>query len=480
MEDESLRVKRVEIFKLYGLYDHSIDLDLDERVAIIHGPNGVGKTMLLKLVAALFSGRIIELARANFSEFYVTLNNGSILGIVREEHPHSGEDSLELDYVLRRQQALFERPSRPRAERSAPRTVVKAFTITNGVRDEAELGALPSKSSAAKLASFIDSESPWLYRTGQDQWVDQQAKEYLTAYQVVEKYSDRLPPRYQGKLFKEPESFRNLRLRVKVHFIETQRLLKLGVQEPEWSRHSGARAVVSMVKSDAADLRERISLTLANYGKGSQTLDQSFPWRLLHDVNPKISRDILKNKMDNLENKRGNLKKIGLIADDNTNQFDINAIDSLDDTRLDVLALYVSDTESKLSALDNLSKRINLLLEIVNKKFRNKSISIDRQEGLIALSSTGASLDLDDLSSGEQHELVLIYDLLFRVEPDTLVLLDEPELSLHLTWQKQFLADLLSIVSATRFDAIVATHSPFIVGDRYDLMMPLASGDTGE
>ncbi|WP_447922039.1 AAA family ATPase [Achromobacter aegrifaciens] len=480
METQKLRVKRVEISKLYGLYDHSIDLDLNERVAIIHGPNGVGKTMLLKLVAALFSGRIIELARANFSALHITLNDGSILGITREERLYTGEDSLDLDYDMRGQQPLFERPSRLRTERPTPRAIVKAFTILKGVREEAELGALPTKSSAAKLASFIDGETPWLYRTGPDQWVDQQAKDYLTAYQVVEKYSDRLPPRYQGKLFKEPESFRNLRLRVKVHFIETQRLLKLGVQEPEWARHSGARAVVSMVKSDATDLREQISLTLANYGKESQTLDQSFPWRLLHDVNPKISKDALKSRMDNLENKRGNLKAIGLIADDNANQFDINAIDSLDDTRLDVLALYVSDTESKLSALDNLSERINLLLEIVNKKFRNKTISIDRQEGLKATSSTGTFLDLDDLSSGEQHELVLIYDLLFRVEPDTLVLLDEPELSLHLTWQKQFLSDLLSIVNATRFDAIVATHSPFIVGDRYDLMMPLASGEAGE
>ena len=130
--------------------------------------------------------------------------------------------------------------------------------------------------------------------------------------------------------------------------------------------------------------------------------------------------------------------------------------------------------------MDNLSERVYLLLDIVNKKFRNKSISLDKQEGLKAVSSTGASLDLDALSSGEQHELVLIYDLLFRVDPDTLVLLDEPELSLHLTWQKQFLQDLLNIVEATRFDAIVATHSPFIVGDRHDLMVPLASQEAGE
>src|SRR5690349_22975449 len=40
-------------------------------------------------------------------------------------------------------------------------------------------------------------------------------------------------------------------------------------------------------------------------------------------------------------------------------------------------------------------------------------------------------IDVEALSSGEQHELVLLFDLIFRVEKNTLVLIDEPELSLH-------------------------------------------------
>jgi predicted ATPase len=57
-----------------------------------------------------------------------------------------------------------------------------------------------------------------------------------------------------------------------------------------------------------------------------------------------------------------------------------------------------------------------------------------------------------------------------------LVLIDEPELSLHVNWQKSFLPDLLKIVEATGYDVILATHSPFIVGDRSDLMVALTVG----
>jgi len=46
----------------------------------------------------------------------------------------------------------------------------------------------------------------------------------------------------------------------------------------------------------------------------------------------------------------------------------------------------------------------------------------------------------------------------------------KPELSLHVEWQKSFLPDLLAVIEAVHFDVILATHSPFIVGDRSDLL----------
>ena len=85
----------------------------------------------------------------------------------------------------------------------------------------------------------------------------------------------------------------------------------------------------------------------------------------------------------------------------------------------------------------------------------------------------GETVGLESLSSGEQHELVLHYELLFRVRTNTVVLIDEPELSLHINWQKQFLPDLLDTVQLSGIDAVIATHSPFIAGYRDDLMVRL-------
>ena len=78
------------------------------------------------------------------------------------------------------------------------------------------------------------------------------------------------------------------------------------------------------------------------------------------------------------------------------------------------------------------------------------------------------------LSSGEQHQLVLLYDLLFDTKSDSLVMIDEPELSLHVEWQREMLSDLQQMADLSQFSVLLATHSPQIIGDRLDLTVELS------
>ena len=100
-------------------------------------------------------------------------------------------------------------------------------------------------------------------------------------------------------------------------------------------------------------------------------------------------------------------------------------------------------------------------------------------KGISIRTRAGERLDLGMLSAGEQHELVILYDLLFRTPNDSVILIDEPELSLHVAWQEQFLDDLEEMAQLSNFRAILATHSPEIIGDRWDLTVEL-HGPNGE
>ena len=132
------------------------------------------------------------------------------------------------------------------------------------------------------------------------------------------------------------------------------------------------------------------------------------------------------------------------------------------------------DVQEKLKVFDDIAHRIGSLMDIVNDRFKYKHLRIDRMRGFRVLSDQDeASIQIEDLSSGEQHELVVLYELLFRAPKNGLVLVDEPEISLHVAWQSRFLSDLIGILRLTDAYAIVATHSPVIIGTRQDLTVEL-------
>ena len=68
---------------------------------------------------------------------------------------------------------------------------------------------------------------------------------------------------------------------------------------------------------------------------------------------------------------------------------------------------------------------------------------------------------------------MLLYELIFNTRPNNVVLIDEPEISLHVSWQKEFLNDLLRIIELQNFQVIIATHAPSIINDRWDLVYNL-------
>lgn len=72
------------------------------------------------------------------------------------------------------------------------------------------------------------------------------------------------------------------------------------------------------------------------------------------------------------------------------------------------------------------------------------------------------SLALDQLSSGEKQILILLTAALLESNVPVVYVADEPELSLHVTWQEKLLQSLVGLGGSIQ--VIVATHSPDIVG----------------
>lgn len=120
--------------------------------------------------------------------------------------------------------------------------------------------------------------------------------------------------------------------------------------------------------------------------------------------------------------------------------------------------------------------QVEVLKRIVHRsEFSNKRFEIDKAFGFrfVADDQYETKLAMSALSSGEQHLLLQALYLLFEAPTGTLVLIDEPEMSLHLSWQGDYLTNLLDIVSLRQVQCIISTHSPFVFGSQYTRSLDL-------
>lgn len=431
-----ITLSEYSIKNLYGLYNHSLKFNEGESIAILHGPNGVGKTALLRSVNYLFNSDFSSLSKIPFGSLYAKLSDNTEIFVTRT--------GVTKEQLLRHSKDLHK--------------------ILIEIKKENKITASLAFSERQLQPEFLP---PWIVMSEDGKYMDERSGSFLP--EEIFLGSTNLKQRVKEKRNRDIAT--QILGQVKVHFVETNRLYR-SYSDSAWKRKK-EKEVVASVDECAKHLVGLIGTALKDYGKRSQELDQSFPHRFISEPVAPMSLDDLKNRLNDLALQLKKLREIGLLDAEGIQPFDTESLDQVEKSKLEIMNLYVRDSERKLSVFDNISSRIQVLLEGLNSKFKNKNIRLSKERGLIAIGPHDLDLALDELSSGEQHEIVLLYELLFKVTPNTLVLIDEPELSLHMTWQKSFLPELLSISREIGFSSILATHSPFIVGDRDDLLISL-------
>ncbi len=420
-----MRVRQISVKKLFGIFDHTIPLNMEDRITIIHGPNGFGKTILLKMLYGFFTSRYAVWRVTPFEEFKIDFDDGT--------------------WVI----------ARHAIDSNVPRMDV-VWTDPKGQRKECRVLLLQTSEESASDDKYPDID------------VTQGDSKKPT-----------FPTKIQRERASEPEWLKHLRESVKVHFVETNRLQKLRTPRTQPGLPGLFGVPANQIKwgwtvaEYPEELAEIIQIALAEYGEVSQSLDRTFPMRVMKETSqPGFTGSELRHRLSELEEKRMRLIAAGLLDKDNNMDGQIQQEIS-DDSTVRLLSIYVRDTEQKLGVFDDLASRIDLFQKIVNQRFLNKRLSISKEKGLTFTTSDDKPLSVAQLSSGEQQELVLLYEILFKAEPDSLILIDEPELQQHVAWQVQFLRDLQDIIKLVPLDFLIATHSPDIINDRWDWTVEL-------
>jgi predicted ATP-binding protein involved in virulence len=119
----------------------------------------------------------------------------------------------------------------------------------------------------------------------------------------------------------------------------------------------------------------------------------------------------------------------------------------------------IDDIRSKVEAMETRRGEIMTPIEgvrtLVEKLFRHTGIKIGTR---LSFGDAAKAVSSDALSAGEKQMLSFIcYNAFYK---DSIIFIDEPELSLHVDWQRHLFPILLAQQSSNQF--VIATHSPFI------------------
>ena len=164
------------------------------------------------------------------------------------------------------------------------------------------------------------------------------------------------------------------------------------------------------------------------------------------------------NTFDVPASKKSSLSQLGLTLDQVLYQRNPEVF-SFSDYRLGML----KDLRSALAK----QERIDKFFELINSLFVNtgKTIEIDDKNRVI-FRKGDMTIEMERLSAGEKQILLLLFTLFLMEDKPTVLLLDEPEISLHIEWQDRLISLMNDLNPNCQI--IMTTHSPNIFADGWE------------
>lgn len=418
-----MRVSFFKVKKLFGSFDYEFNIDSDESVFLLTGPNGYGKTTILNILS--------ELSKRNFYYFY----------ILPFQEIHIGFDSN--TKILITSEAVAAETETSDVENKPDRQITFAWEQHDKCVSSFKIDRKILEGYARKI------RHRGLFGAGWEHWQisgDVRSKEYeMFMTKTVGIQSSIAEDQEAGQ-------FVMLLRSISVRMLPSDRLTFDNRREKEERASS-----ISRVSENLKNLLHEYYIEyLKNVNKSNNDLFD----KLLSMIEPLTEEEYEVKKKD-LSPKLFQLFEWGLC--------DENTIRPYNEGHKEILSVYIREMQQNLQVYEEVYAKLLLFKEMLDaKQFVNKKILFHPLKGIVAQCDTGFSLELDKLSSGEQHEIIMLYYAIFGISRNSILLIDEPENSLHVVWQNHYLADIEKIANKLNIQILIATHSPQIISGRWD------------
>lgn len=407
------KIKQIRIIGMWGIKD--IDLDLNSDINFLIGRNGSGKTTILNILTSRLNLNLIDIDNLDFKKIEVILIKGK----------KRKKISLEKNYKQERE--IIYRISNTTYNLSE--RVIREYLRWRGTshivyNNRANLDKLQTELKEIIDINLLDTNR--LTKNNRDIFEREGYEEYR--YERMRNILNPINIKLNF-LIKELKTYK-LTLKAKLETLTAdfqRKVLELLIYNEDSDNIEDDKIDYNMINQIENDLEDFYKEF--NYNR--------------KDINKQIANhtSILKNE----------IKKKSLKEDYKTN-----------------LAL-LTRTKKVLEIVKELKKEkdkilfpINLYLEKLNLFMNEKKYSISEDGELkINLSKNDKEIRLEELSSGEKQIIILLTETLLQKNKTNIFIADEPEISLHIAWQRILVDTILELNSEAQI--IFATHSPDIV-----------------
>lgn len=414
-----LKLKSIEIKGIWGI--KSIKTDFFDDTNVFIGNNGTGKTTFLNIIEAVLTVDLEQLFSCSFESVVIILINGSSTrkisvnkhftdlnnnGILYKIGPKKFALPLLREYDLRNQHRFHP----------------KIRNEIKSLKDElASVISICWLSVHREIQTIEESEFIGGREVREKNTIDQRLSDLmrrLTVYQLqLESESSKLSGKFREQVF---ESM------LYKHEFDELNLAELEPVEPDEIKKKLNKAYSDLGLS-SKETREKIALHSQKIGLALEKIAQ---WK-------SDKKNLQVNDVTPLSLLNRTLSMIKISTDIDLQK---KVVFKPIETYLKILKDFVPD---KLFKLDTESSGELSVYNSNDKEIRH-------------------SLPIKYLSSGEKQLIILLTEALLQKKSNYIFIADEPELSLHIGWQRKILSAIKELNENAQI--IVATHSPEVAG----------------